>query len=59
MHIFLFYSKMVEKIRILEDLSFFESFYIWVVQDTSSAPNDPVERTNWTFGQKATLELAQ
>lgn len=26
-------------------------------EETSSAPTDPIERTAWTFGHKATLEL--
>lgn len=30
-----------------------------LVQDPASAPSDPVERTAWTFGQKATIELTQ
>lgn len=28
-------------------------------QDTARAPADPKERTVWTFGQKATIELTQ
>ncbi|MFS7907167.1 putative lactoylglutathione lyase [Helianthus anomalus] len=28
-------------------------------QDTSSAPSDPVERTQWTFKKPATIELTQ
>ncbi|RWV92905.1 hypothetical protein BHE74_00034586 [Ensete ventricosum] len=28
-------------------------------QNTSLAPSNPTERTVWTFGQKATLELTQ
>ncbi|CAI9768540.1 unnamed protein product [Fraxinus pennsylvanica] len=41
------------------DLSDYKlTIYLLGYEDTSSAPNDPIERTNWTFGQKAVLELA-
>ncbi|CAK9167567.1 unnamed protein product [Ilex paraguariensis] len=33
------------------------SLYFMGYEDTSSAPINPVERTAWTFGQKATIEL--
>ncbi|KAG5578094.1 hypothetical protein H5410_058228 [Solanum commersonii] len=33
------------------------SLYFMGYEDTTSAPSDPVERTAWTFSQKATLEL--
>ncbi|KAI7738714.1 hypothetical protein M8C21_003493 [Ambrosia artemisiifolia] len=33
------------------------SLYFLGYEDTSSAPTDPVERTKWTFKQKATIEL--
>ncbi|KAJ0518836.1 putative lactoylglutathione lyase [Helianthus annuus] len=33
------------------------SLYFMGYEDTSSAPKDPVERTEWTFGRKATVEL--
>ncbi|KAJ8543899.1 hypothetical protein K7X08_025517 [Anisodus acutangulus] len=33
------------------------SLYFMGYEDTSSAPSDQVERTAWTFSQKATLEL--
>ncbi|XP_027178640.1 lactoylglutathione lyase isoform X1 [Coffea eugenioides] len=33
------------------------SLYFLGYEDTSSAPSDPVERTSWTFGRKATIEL--
>jgi len=41
-----------------------ESWKSWVwffimVQDTTTAPTDPTERTVWTFGQPATIELTQ
>ncbi|KAL8214327.1 hypothetical protein R6Q57_003776 [Mikania cordata] len=33
------------------------SLYFMGYEDTSSAPKDPIERTEWTFGRKATIEL--
>ncbi|XP_071932812.1 lactoylglutathione lyase-like isoform X1 [Coffea arabica] len=33
------------------------SLYFLGYEDTSCAPSDPVERTSWTFGRKATIEL--
>lgn len=33
--------------------------YPFLVQDTSEAPTNSVDRTVWTFGQKATIELTQ
>lgn len=31
----------------------------FLVQDTTEAPSNPVDRTVWTFAQKATIELTQ
>ncbi|KAF2321750.1 hypothetical protein GH714_002079 [Hevea brasiliensis] len=39
----------------LPDMKF--SLYFMGYEDPASAPSDPVERTVWTFGQKATIEL--
>ncbi|XP_071720609.1 lactoylglutathione lyase-like [Rutidosis leptorrhynchoides] len=33
------------------------SLYFMGYEDTTSAPKDPIERTEWTFGKKATIEL--
>lgn len=38
-------------------LKFF--LHLYVVQDTAEAPSNPVDRTVWTFAQKATIELTQ
>ncbi|XP_009600703.1 lactoylglutathione lyase [Nicotiana tabacum] len=54
-----FYSKVLG-MSLLKRLDFPEmkfSLYFMGYEDTSSAPTDPAERTAWTFGQKATLEL--
>ncbi|MCD9646812.1 Lactoylglutathione lyase [Datura stramonium] len=54
-----FYSKVLG-MSLLKRLDFPEmkfSLYFMGYEDTSSAPSDPAERTAWTFGQKATLEL--
>ncbi|PHT35196.1 Lactoylglutathione lyase [Capsicum baccatum] len=54
-----FYSK-VMGMSLLKRLDFPEmkfSLYFMGYEDTSSAPSEQVERTAWTFGQKATLEL--
>ncbi|CAN4119397.1 unnamed protein product [Withania somnifera] len=54
-----FYSK-VMGMSLLKRLDFPEmkfSLYFMGYEDTSAAPSDQVERTAWTFSQKATLEL--
>ncbi|KAL2511223.1 Lactoylglutathione lyase [Abeliophyllum distichum] len=54
-----FYSRIMG-MSLLKRLDFPElkfTLYFLGYEDTSSAPNDPVERTAWTFGQKAALEL--
>ncbi|KAL3354543.1 hypothetical protein AABB24_018944 [Solanum stoloniferum] len=54
-----FYSKVLG-MSLLKRLDFPEmkfSLYFMGYEDTTSAPSDPVERTAWTFSQKATLEL--
>ncbi|XP_022857107.1 lactoylglutathione lyase-like isoform X2 [Olea europaea var. sylvestris] len=54
-----FYSRIMG-MTLLKRLDFPEmkfTLYFLGYEDTKSAPEDPVERTAWTFGQKATLEL--
>ncbi|KAL0390070.1 UNVERIFIED_CONTAM: Lactoylglutathione lyase [Sesamum calycinum] len=54
-----FYSRIMG-MSLLKRLDFPEmkfSLYFLGYEDTSSAPSDPVQRTAWTFGQKAVLEL--
>ncbi|XP_073040445.1 lactoylglutathione lyase-like isoform X2 [Primulina eburnea] len=54
-----FYSRIMG-MSLLKRLDFPEmkfTLYFLGYQDTSLAPTDPVERTSWTFGQKAVLEL--
>ncbi|KAH0452436.1 hypothetical protein IEQ34_019735 [Dendrobium chrysotoxum] len=54
-----FYSRVLG-MSLLKRLDFPEmkfSLYFLGYEDTASAPADPKERTVWTFGQKATLEL--
>ncbi|KAK3145204.1 hypothetical protein QOZ80_4AG0325370 [Eleusine coracana subsp. coracana] len=54
-----FYSR-VMGMSLLKRLDFAEmkfSLYFLGYEDVSSAPADHIERTNWTFRQKATLEL--
>ncbi|XP_023738093.1 lactoylglutathione lyase isoform X2 [Lactuca sativa] len=54
-----FYSRVLG-MSLLKRLDFPDmkfSLYFMGYEDTSSAPEDPVERTAWTFGQKATIEL--
>ncbi|KAL0907638.1 hypothetical protein M5K25_022057 [Dendrobium thyrsiflorum] len=54
-----FYSRVLG-MSLLKRLDFPEmkfSLYFLGYEDTASAPADPRERTIWTFGQKATLEL--
>ncbi|KAL2239400.1 lactoylglutathione lyase isoform X1 [Sesamum indicum] len=54
-----FYSRIMG-MSLLKRLDFPEmkfSLYFLGYEDTSSAPSDPVQRTGWTFGQKAVLEL--
>ncbi|KAL3530513.1 hypothetical protein ACH5RR_009835 [Cinchona calisaya] len=54
-----FYSEVLG-MSLLKRLDFPEmkfSLFFLGYEDTSSAPNDPVERTAWTFGRKATIEL--
>ncbi|XP_060169609.1 lactoylglutathione lyase isoform X1 [Lycium barbarum] len=54
-----FYSK-VMGMSLLKRLDFPEmkfSLYFMGYEDLSSAPTDQVERTAWTFSQKATIEL--
>ncbi|XP_076940392.1 lactoylglutathione lyase-like [Bidens hawaiensis] len=54
-----FYSKVLgmSLLRRLDfpDMKF--SLYFLGYEDTSSAPKDPIERTQWTFDKKATIEL--
>ncbi|KAJ3679893.1 hypothetical protein LUZ60_016171 [Juncus effusus] len=54
-----FYSRVLG-MSLLKRLDFPEmkfSLYFLGYENVSSAPMDPVQRTTWTFGQKATLEL--
>ncbi|XP_050214790.1 lactoylglutathione lyase isoform X2 [Mercurialis annua] len=54
-----FYSRVLG-MSLLKRLDFPEmkfSLYFMGYEDTSSAPADPVERTVWNFGRKATVEL--
>ncbi|KAL6650451.1 hypothetical protein ACP70R_009376 [Stipagrostis hirtigluma subsp. patula] len=54
-----FYSR-VMGMSLLKRLDFAElkfSLYFLGYEDVTSAPADHIERTNWTFRQKATLEL--
>ncbi|EEF38640.1 lactoylglutathione lyase, putative [Ricinus communis] len=54
-----FYSHVLG-MSLLKRLDFPEmkfSLYFMGYENTASAPTDPVERTVWTFGQKATIEL--
>ncbi|KAM3392711.1 hypothetical protein ACQJBY_013719 [Aegilops geniculata] len=54
-----FYSR-VMGMSLLKRLDFPEmkfSLYFLGYEDLSAAPADPVQRTGWTFGQKATIEL--
>ncbi|KAK6163399.1 hypothetical protein DH2020_000263 [Rehmannia glutinosa] len=54
-----FYSRIMG-MSLLKRLDFPEmkfSLYFLGYEDTSTAPSDPIERTAWTFGQKAVLEL--
>ncbi|KAL3652992.1 hypothetical protein CASFOL_002673 [Castilleja foliolosa] len=54
-----FYSRIMG-MSLLKRLDFPEmkfTLYFLGYEDTSKAPSDPVERTSWTFGQKAVLEL--
>ncbi|XBI98457.1 hypothetical protein VPH35_018692 [Triticum aestivum] len=56
----LFLLRFVNKTRLLKRLDFPEmkfSLYFLGYEDLSAAPADPVQRTGWTFGQKATIEL--
>lgn len=54
-----FYSEVLG-MSLLKRLDFPElkfTLYFLGYEDVSSAPSDPVERTNWAFGKKATVEL--
>ncbi|XP_073147771.1 lactoylglutathione lyase-like isoform X2 [Henckelia pumila] len=54
-----FYSRIMG-MSLLKRLDFPEmkfTLYFMGYEETSSAPSDPIERTAWTFGHKATLEL--
>eukprot|EP01018_Ginkgo_biloba_P033637 Gb_39907 [translate_table: standard] len=54
-----FYSRVLG-MKLLKRLDFPEmkfSLYFMGYEDTNAAPTDPVERTVWTFSQKATIEL--
>ncbi|KAL6577367.1 hypothetical protein OROMI_011643 [Orobanche minor] len=54
-----FYSRIMG-MSLLKRLDFSDmkfSLYFLGYKDTSSAPSDPVERTAWTFGERAVLEL--
>ncbi|KAK2980720.1 hypothetical protein RJ640_021895 [Escallonia rubra] len=54
-----FYSRVLG-MSLLKRLDFPESkfsLYFMGYEDLSSAPSDPADRTAWTFGQKATIEL--
>ncbi|XP_039120345.1 lactoylglutathione lyase [Dioscorea cayenensis subsp. rotundata] len=54
-----FYSRVLG-MSLLKRLDFPEmkfSLYFLGYENTASAPADPTQRTVWTFGQKATLEL--
>ncbi|KAG6538680.1 hypothetical protein ZIOFF_003808 [Zingiber officinale] len=56
-----FYSRVLG-MSLLKRLDFPDmkfSLYFLGYENTASAPSDPTERTVWTFGQKATLELTQ
>ncbi|KAM3372591.1 hypothetical protein ACQJBY_019471 [Aegilops geniculata] len=56
----LFLLRFVNKTRLLKRLDFPEmkfSLYFLGYEDLSAAPADPVQRTGWTFGRKATIEL--
>ncbi|KAK2433880.1 glyoxalase/bleomycin resistance protein/dioxygenase superfamily protein [Trifolium repens] len=54
-----FYSRVLG-MSLLKRLDFPElkfSLYFMGYEDTSEAPSNPVDRTVWTFAQKATIEL--
>ncbi|EPS59957.1 hypothetical protein M569_14847 [Genlisea aurea] len=54
-----FYSRVLG-MSLLKRLDFSElkfTLYFLGYEDTTSAPADPNDRTSWTFGRKATLEL--
>ncbi|GFQ00214.1 lactoylglutathione lyase [Phtheirospermum japonicum] len=54
-----FYSRIMG-MSLLKRLDFPEmkfTLYFLGYEDTSKAPSHPIERTSWTFGQKALLEL--
>ncbi|KAG4988969.1 hypothetical protein JHK82_031299 [Glycine max] len=54
-----FYSRVLGT-YLLKRLDFLEmkfSLYFMGYEDTTKAPSNPVERTVWTFSQKATMEL--
>ncbi|CAA0841747.1 Lactoylglutathione lyase [Striga hermonthica] len=54
-----FYSRIMG-MSLLKRLDFSDlkfSLYFLGYEDVSSAPSDPIERTAWTFSQKAVLEL--
>ncbi|XP_073146235.1 lactoylglutathione lyase-like [Henckelia pumila] len=54
-----FYSRIMG-MSLLKRLDFPEmkfTLYFLGYEDTTLVPTDPVERTSWTFGQKAVLEL--
>ncbi|RDX99520.1 Lactoylglutathione lyase, partial [Mucuna pruriens] len=54
-----FYSRVLG-MSLLKRLDFPEmkfSLYFMGYEDTTSAPSNPVDRTVWTFAQKATIEL--
>ncbi|CAI8616355.1 unnamed protein product [Vicia faba] len=54
-----FYSRILG-MSLLKRLDFPElkfSLYFMGYEDTSEAPSNPVDRTVWTFAQKATIEL--
>ncbi|KAG2267643.1 hypothetical protein Bca52824_062198 [Brassica carinata] len=54
-----FYSRVLG-MSLLKRLDFSEmkfSLYFLGYEDTSTAPTDPTERTVWTFGRPATIEL--
>ncbi|KAK1307597.1 hypothetical protein QJS10_CPA09g01810 [Acorus calamus] len=54
-----FYSRVLG-MKLLKRLDFPEmkfSLYFMGYEDLASVPSDPTQRTVWTFGQKATIEL--
>ncbi|ERN10490.1 hypothetical protein AMTR_s00161p00056860 [Amborella trichopoda] len=54
-----FYSRVLG-MKLLKRLDFPDmkfSLYFLGYEDTNTAPTDPTQRTVWTFGQKATIEL--